>query len=418
MSGQERFDRTMRQRSQRQPKKNPQFSGFLGITTGGENVVEIPSRLGYFWVRLRNVSNEVIQALNTTVSPIYNLPVIVERDLSSPTKYKVVGRDVDVYGSNWGSSSSYTPIHGGQHSFDKNDTGTGGDVTWIYSDQFFPFLVTPSGSDGSPNALVWPFIYHDDDGKYYCSGNTGTASLVGNNATGSANARMSLIYIDVSTGNPTILAGTTEFAEDITGTCAVLQYIPAVPDDKDIALAGVRLPTGTSVINWANLYDIREFSQKHPVGPQFGEIYVEGINTDIILAAEDTYYQVNAWSVSGSGVNGEYNDAIPDVTNDHITITRDGQYFVRWHAACYSAQKNEYEFEIFTNNGATGYPNTENYRTTSVASAVGALSGGGICNLSAGDTVELWVERKDGAGVAKTITIRAVTISVMQLGRT
>ena len=149
----------------------------------------------------------------------------------------------------------------------------------------------------------------------------------------------------------------------------------------------------------------------------FGEIYVEGIDVGIALAAESTYYQVAAWSPgSPDGVNGESNNTTPDVSNDHITILTAGKYFVHWFVSCYSTQKNEYEFEIFINNGDTGFPNTGAYRTTSVASAVGLLSGGGICEFAAGDTVELWVERKDGAGVSKTITIRAATVSVMKIG--
>jgi len=263
-TGRDRFDRIMRQRSQGLPIKNPQFSGFLGITTGGNNVVEIPGRPGFVWVRLRNVDNEIIQAFNEITSPVFNLPVLVERDLSSPTRYKVVGRDTDVYGSNWGTSSVYLARHGAQHSFGKSDPGTGGDVTWIYSDQILPFLVTPSGSYGAGSVLVWSFIYHDDDGNYHYAGNTGTASLLGNKPTGSSNARMSLVYLDTSTGNPSIQAGTTEFAATITGTAAVLPYIPSVPDNDDIALAGVRLVSGTSSIGWSNLYDIREFIHKHP----------------------------------------------------------------------------------------------------------------------------------------------------------
>ena len=146
MSGRDNFDRIMRERSQRQPKKNPVYSGFLGITTGGVETVKVASRPGFVWVRLRNVDNEVIQAFNQDVSTIYNLPVLVERDVTSPTRYKVVGRDLGVYGSNWGTASPYLASHAGQHSFNKEDTSTGGDIVWIYSDQFLPFLVSPSGT--------------------------------------------------------------------------------------------------------------------------------------------------------------------------------------------------------------------------------------------------------------------------------
>jgi len=265
MTGIQRFDNAMRQRSQRQPKKNPIFSGYLGIHTGGEDVVKIPSRLGFVWVRLRNVNNEVIQAFNEDVSPIMNLPVRVERDLSSPTRYKVIGRDIDVYGSNWGTASPYIGPHAGQHSFNKADTSTGGDIVWIYPDQFLPLLVTPSGSAGSNSVIVFPGVYHHGDGTYHYAGNTGTSSVLGNLPTGAANARMSLIYLDTPSGNPKILANTDEFSNALTGTAQVLQYIPAVPYDNDIALAGVRLVTGTSVIGWNNLYDIREHVHKRPV---------------------------------------------------------------------------------------------------------------------------------------------------------
>ena len=153
-------------------------------------------------------------------------------------------------------------------------------------------------------------------------------------------------------------------------------------------------------------------------GLQFAEIYVEGIDDGIVLAAQDTYYQVTSWSAGGAGIDGEANGAVPDVANDHITIIDAGMYLVTWNVSCYSTQKNEYEFEIFVNNGVGGFPNTESYRTTSVASAVAAISGSGICDFAAADTVELWVERKDGLAVAKTITIRAANINVTMIGGT
>jgi len=146
----------------------------------------------------------------------------------------------------------------------------------------------------------------------------------------------------------------------------------------------------------------------------YGEIYVEGVDVDITLAAQDTYYQLVVWS-PGSAVNGESNGTSPDITNDHIVIGHTGKYFVHWHVSAYSGAKNEYELEVFVNNGATGFGNTEAYRTTSTASAVGLTSGGGICTFNTGDTVELWVERKDGAAVSKTFSVRQATLSVMKL---
>lgn len=148
----------------------------------------------------------------------------------------------------------------------------------------------------------------------------------------------------------------------------------------------------------------------------YGEIYVEGIDVEVDVDAQDVYVQVLAWSPGGpDGINGEAYLTTPDVTEDHITILKDRRYFVRWHVSCYAAQKQEYEFEVFINDGNVGYPNTEAYRTTSVASAVAAMSGGGICTLLADDTVELWVERKDGGSADRSIIIRQATLTVMQL---
>ena len=149
-------------------------------------------------------------------------------------------------------------------------------------------------------------------------------------------------------------------------------------------------------------------------GLLYGEIYVEEVDVDIVLAAQDTYYQITAWNAAGE--DGEFNGVESEAANDRIPIKYAGRYMVTWSASSYSANANEYEFEIRVNNGVAGFDNTEGYRTTSVASAVGNASGGGICNLAIGDTVELWVKRLDGSSVSKTLTIRQARISIVKMG--
>lgn len=153
---------------------------------------------------------------------------------------------------------------------------------------------------------------------------------------------------------------------------------------------------------------------------EYGEIYVRDIDVGIALAAQDTYYQLAVWSPGVSfgsdGVNGLANGAVPDVANDHITISASGVYSVRWTISCYSGVATEYAFIVRKNNGASGFPNTEGYRTTSTASAVGSVSGGGLCNLGTNDTIEMWVERKDGEAVSKTITVKQATLVLAQVG--
>lgn len=233
------------------------YTGVLGIITGGNRVVDIPNRSGFVWVRLRTVSNEVIQAYNETVSSVYDLPVIVERDKEQPNRYRIISRDVERY-QNWPSNSAYLPAHGNSHSFNRDDSGTAGDVAWVFSQQILPFLIMPSGTYGAANVLINPYNYLYG-GSFHYAGNTGTESLLPYKPADNSKARMLLVYLDKPTGNFPIATGTlTEFDNSITGTADIMQYIPAPPANA-IPLAGVRLVSGTATIKWDNIYDIRQF---------------------------------------------------------------------------------------------------------------------------------------------------------------
>jgi len=78
MSGKKRYERSISALAGRKTTKPQYFSGQLGVTTGGENVVEVTNRPGFVWVKLRNQLNELIQAFNDEVSPVFDLPVMVE----------------------------------------------------------------------------------------------------------------------------------------------------------------------------------------------------------------------------------------------------------------------------------------------------------------------------------------------------
>lgn len=257
MSGKRRYQRAVSSLAERKENKPLYFSGQLGLTTNSENQIEVPGRNGYVWVRLRNQLNEVIQAFNESVSLVFDLPVMVVWDTLSPTHYKVIGRDSGRY-LDWGSSSSYLPVHGAQHSFNPLSGIGGGDVVWVYSQQFMPFLVTPSGSAGAMSVSWQPHVYYMS-GTFNYWGGTGTAIDNDLKPTGSSTARMLLLYGDVGTGNLLIATGTlTEFSATITGTAEAVQYIPPLINDDDIPLAGLRLVSGTSQILWTNLYDVRQ----------------------------------------------------------------------------------------------------------------------------------------------------------------
>lgn len=144
-------------------------------------------------------------------------------------------------------------------------------------------------------------------------------------------------------------------------------------------------------------------------GLQCAQIYEEDGSSTLDLAAQDTYYQITAFSV-----NGQSNGAVPDHTNNHITIIKTGKYLIMASMGVSSAQKNEYDFHVQKNNGATDFTAISIHRTTSVANAVGAGSASGILSLTANDTIEFWVKRLDGAGVLKTIKIVNASITLIQ----
>jgi hypothetical protein len=78
--------------------------------------------------------------------------------------------------------------------------------------------------------------------------------------TGTTSARMLLLYAEVNTGNLSIATGSlTEFASTLTGTADVMPYMPSLINNDDLPMAGLRLVTGTSIILWQNLYDVRQF---------------------------------------------------------------------------------------------------------------------------------------------------------------
>jgi hypothetical protein len=148
-------------------------------------------------------------------------------------------------------------------------------------------------------------------------------------------------------------------------------------------------------------------------GLAFGEIYAHDNSTATTLAAQSTFYQVTIFTT-----NGLLNNCVPDHTSDHITVLSAGKYMVTVSMSSSSSQSNLYDFHVKTNNGSVDCVNLTAHRDTTVAGKSGSLSISGICDFAANDTIELWVQRTDGGAVSKTITIEAVTLSLVQIGGT
>lgn len=247
--GRRRLNKTIKSLDLKKTNRRRNFSGILGTILNGVQVVEVPNRNNFVYVRLRDNQSELIQAFNKQVAPVYNLPVIVHRDELDVTRYEVIDVDKSRY-DDWG-GSSFIPKHAGQHMFSPD--APGGDIVWAYGRQLVPLLAHPSGTSGACNVVIEPYHYYQD-GTWKYGGGTGTADLCSLKPT-DGTAKMVLIYLD-SNSNPQLLAGST-FSSSLTGTTQVLPFVPTLPTASSVPIAWVRLVSGTSRILWDNLYDAR-----------------------------------------------------------------------------------------------------------------------------------------------------------------
>lgn len=250
------FQNSFEQFDSQVEKQVTQYSGLLGLSIGGAKTVNITSRVGYVYVRLRDNLSEVVQAYNDKVSPVYDFPVIIQRQNNN--RWIVVGKDVNRYES-FGTSAPFLPAHGSQHSFDR-DRGTGGDPVWVYPDQFIPLLVYPSGTSGAGMLMVAPYMLQRSSDFVYV-GNTGTQNLLVYKPTNS-NAIIGLVGINTTTGNPTVLiASGTPANGTSTGSAYVAGFAPYPPSNVE-PLYLFRLVSGTTSITWSNLYNARQLISK------------------------------------------------------------------------------------------------------------------------------------------------------------
>lgn len=143
----------------------------------------------------------------------------------------------------------------------------------------------------------------------------------------------------------------------------------------------------------------------------YASIYQHDEAVDIALAAQDTYYQV-----TGFTTNGPYNAATPDYSENHITITKTGDYQVWVNIACHSHASNLYEVVIHKNNGTTEYGAIALHFNTATAGRVVNGFTKDVLALTKDDTIEAWVKREDGGSATKTLTIDCANIGLKRVG--
>lgn len=181
-------------------------------------------------------------------------------------------------------------------------------------------------------------------------------------------------------------------------------------------LAGIVDFTMTGKLSINNMFYVESTGDTYWAGAGsglvFSQIYTQGGSSTLVLPAQDTWYQITAFTV-----NGDSNMATPDHTNDHITIPIRGRYLTQSSLAISSATTNEYVFEIQVSNGGFGIVNTDGRRTTTNADEVYTTNGmSSIVEFWGAETVELWIKRIDGGAVSSTIKIVDASITLNQVG--
>jgi hypothetical protein len=282
-----------------EPRQNL-LSGNLGITLGGQELVDVPGRSGFVYVRLLNNTSELIQAYNGIVSPIYNLPILVKRNKD---RYEIYGRDTLRY-QNWG-TTPYLPIHGNQHSFDKTNGG-GGDLVWVHQEQFYPLAVTPSGTYESPNVIVAPYLYNwYGEWHYYAGGGAPDCALA--HPTGSSSTQVLLLCLDGDAGTLHYITGSVEAPHLITGSAGLFPHLPSYDPDTDIPLAAICITTGTTTIGWEEIYDVRQFFGREQTGGGTGSVSNHNSLTGLDGGTPGEYYHFTQLQYNDLTDGGETN---------------------------------------------------------------------------------------------------------------
>lgn len=235
------------------------LSGLLGTyDEGGNQVIIVPARPSFVYVRIGGNYSETIQAFNTTVAPNFDTKVLVTKATDS-NYYIVIGLDIPQY-PDWGGNPYYM-AHALQHMFGEG-VNEGSDPVFIYKRQLLQPLGVHPNPTGSMSAVVEPDFYvWNNTIKYFPGADTADFS---NLVPTGAYSRFLTIYLD---GNAETLgyATGTEFYPSfyITGT---VDYIPEVSPIVGIPLSAVYLSTGMTSVDWDSLFDLRNFLNQGGMG--------------------------------------------------------------------------------------------------------------------------------------------------------
>jgi len=139
--------------------------------------------------------------------------------------------------------------------------------------------------------------------------------------------------------------------------------------------------------------------------------HTAGAGTPTTCTTINVWYQITAFNINAQSNGG----VVPDHTNDHITIGKAGDYqtFMGVSGGSTTAN-NDFEIAVFKNNGATQVSAITVHVTVPTANKVQTGSMMCFANLSAADTLEVWVRCVSGSG--KIWTTDHVVLNAKQVG--
>lgn len=115
--------------------------------------------------------------------------------------------------------------------------------------------------------------------------------------------------------------------------------------------------------------------------------------------------------------NGPANLSTPSHGDDHITVSATGAYRVSFSVSYNvpaASGGNTYHIHAELNNGATELLNLATQRKLSAGGDTGVVAVTGLADLTAGDTVELWIAALSGAA-GREYQIEALNLNVQRI---
>lgn len=189
----------------------------------------------------------------------------------------------------------------------------------------------------------------------------------------------------------------------------------SLPTSKvKIAKDAVEIAVNTKIGNASNYTEISPSGDVDFVGGAglcFGGISVVDNVTQTVISSSGTAVQVTIFDT-----NAPFNNTEPDHTNNHITITKAGTYFITVSATVNSiaGASSRVEMTVMTNNGAGLLDALHVDRNLAGGGgSSGSVSMSGIAALAVNDTVEVWIENETNT---QNYTVEDITLTLFQIG--